>query len=1376
MRFFALLLLYIIGYTSYAQYCSPATSTLAITPSTTTQFTPYYTSGIPAFSFSATAGCSYTFSTCGESTNDTYLRLYSSTFALLGQWDDQCGLQSTFTWTCPANGTYYVHLSRFVCTSLTASTRMSYVMSCPTPPCSNPVVDAGNDIIICEGASGILNGSATAGTGSGGGSGSGTLMVTISGSGWQDMVSWTLTNSTGGVIGSGGPYAFGATTNVNIATPGNGPYTFFLETQGTICDNTVNFSISCNGNSISSGVVPPCTQTTVLVASCTGTGGGGSTLPLTYSWSPATALSSTTVLNPTASPTTTTTYTLTATQGTCSSQDQVVVTVTPNPTVSGAAQSFCSGDSVTLSVNGSPNGGAFLWTPNGQTTSTISVSPSSTTTYNVQYTIGGCSANSTITASLINGLDFANIQSPGTSMICEGDSITVFGQVFEPGLTETVGQAAGISVQFGINSLDSDPSTWPLSAWSTATYNPGSQLNPNNDEYQATIGNLPSGTYYFAFSYTYNGCMVYGGYNASGGGFWNGTTNINGILVVNPNITPSFSSIAAICEGSAFPVLPTSSLEGITGTWLPLPNNLQTTSYTFTPTSGLCALPETAVIVVNSLPTVSINNITNTTILNCTQTSIGLNAIGSGSFTWSNGINPISTGSSLNVTSPGIYTLGILDQNGCVANTSITISQDIANPTASIINNSNVTELNCTQTSISLTGAGGATYSWSNGINNIGNASSLTLFTPGTYTLTVTGANGCTDTEVITITQNNTAPTAAISNGTTILDCNTTSIALTASGGQNYSWSNATGVVGTNAQLQVTTAGTYIVTVTESNGCSDTETITITSQANTIPTFTQIAPICTGDIINLPVVSNNSVTGTWSPAVNNISTTTYTFTPTPGLCANTTTMTVVVNPYPNISAQNDTICDGSVGTITTQVDLIGGSYSWMNNTNNQANLNISPSSSSSYSVIYDLAGCTDTATAEIIVKPVPIVQVQDATICEGQTGELIASANLPNGVFLWDNGSTNDTLVLSPTNTTNLSVTYTINGCSSIPVTAMLTVNPLPVISINNQTICSGDPVTLQASANPTGTYFWGANAIQGNPTYTFTPIQDTTIEVFNVLNGCSSDTLAATVTVLPLPVSTFSANIQQGCAPLSVDFTADVLSNTSYTWQTSNQLNASGAQTSFDFQANGSYSITLTATLNGCSTTNTLSNMIEVDNYPIASFEPSAEVFTQPNQQLSFWNNSIGASTYQWNFGEGGSSTDQGPSYIFNLDNEGTTVTLFAYSNLGCLDTVSLFIGFDPGLVYYIPNTFTPDGDQFNQTFLPIFTAGIDPYNFQFLIYNRWGEMVFESRDPSVGWDGSFGMQGNPCQNGTYTYLITVKLPTIDKRQTIKGHVNLIR
>jgi gliding motility-associated-like protein len=112
----------------------------------------------------------------------------------------------------------------------------------------------------------------------------------------------------------------------------------------------------------------------------------------------------------------------------------------------------------------------------------------------------------------------------------------------------------------------------------------------------------------------------------------------------------------------------------------------------------------------------------------------------------------------------------------------------------------------------------------------------------------------------------------------------------------------------------------------------------------------------------------------------------------------------------------------------------------------------------------------------------------------------------------------------------------------------------------------------------------------------------------------------------------------------------------------------------------------------------------------------------------------------------------------------------------LGCSDSTSFYIGFDPGLVYYIPNTFSPDGDQFNQTFLPIFTSGIDSYNYQMLIYNRWGEIIFESLHPEIGWDGSFGLQGNPAQNGTYTYLITIKVPSIDKRQNIKGHVNLIR
>ena len=1178
----------------HAQYCTPPTSTTAITPTTTTQFTATFPAGTaPVFTFSATAGCTYTFATCGLSNVDTYLRIYNAAGMFVQGWDDQCGfLQSNAVWLCPTSGAYSIQLSQFLCQPLFGAASVSYFTSCPTTSCTNPIVNAGNDLTLCAGGSVQLAGVASIGSGS------------------------------------------------------------------------------------------------------------GSTAPLTILWSPAAGLSATNILNPIATPTSTSTYTLTATQGTCTSQDQVVVTVNPTPTVSGTAQTFCQGTSVTLSANGTPTGGAFLWTPGGQTTNSITVSPNATTSYNVQYTIGGCSANSSITATQINGLDFANIQAPGNSSICEGQSITIYGQVFEAGLTEAVGQGAGITVQYGISTTDTDPATWPLSAWSSATYNPASLVNPNNDEYQGTLSNLAPGTYYYAFSYTYNGCTVYGGYNTTGGGFWNGTSNLNGVIVVNPNITPSFAPIAAICSGGAFPALPATSTNGITGTWSPAPNNLQTTTYTFTPTAGLCALPATISVVVNPLPSLSIANTPNTTVLNCSQTTISLSAVGSGSFAWANGVIPISTGPTISVTTPGTYTLGILDQNGCASTTSITITQDISVPVALIQN--------------------------------------------------ITGTNN--------------------------LNCNTTSIELNASGGVSYSWSNGTTVLTSTSNLTVTAAGTYTVTTTGTNGCIDTATITINQQANTTPIFNAIAPICIGSSFVLPTTSTNAVTGSWNPAPNFNATTTYTFTPTVGLCANPVTLTVIVNPYPTISAQNDTTCAGSVGTITTQVSIPGGTYIWSPSASNQANLSLVVGLTNSYQVIYSVAGCADTATASIVVKPVPQVLTQNDTICSGDIATIGAFVDLPNGTYSWSNGSSTSFQTLNPTVTTNYILVYTVNGCSSAPATATVTVFPVPNITISNQTICAGNAVTLVANANPSGTFFWGPNHTQGSSTNTFTPQQDTTIQVFNVLNGCSSDTIQATVTVLPQPISSFTADVLQGCVPLSVSLSADIGNYSSYTWETSNQLSASGELTNLTFNTNGTFSISLTTTLNGCSSTTTIPNMIAVDNYPIASFEPSSEVFTEPNQALSFWNSSIGATSYVWNFGDGATSNEEGPTHVFQVENQGVDVVLFAYSDLGCADSASFFIGFDPGLVYYIPNTFTPDGDQFNQTFLPIFTTGVDPFNYQMLIYNRWGEIIFESLNPNIGWDASYGPKGNACPSGTYTYVITIKTPSVDKRQTITGHINLIR
>jgi len=260
------------------------------------------------------------------------------------------------------------------------------------------------------------------------------------------------------------------------------------------------------------------------------------------------------------------------------------------------------------------------------------------------------------------------------------------------------------------------------------------------------------------------------------------------------------------------------------------------------------------------------------------------------------------------------------------------------------------------------------------------------------------------------------------------------------------------------------------------------------------------------------------------------------------------------------------------------------------------------------------------------------------------------------------------------------------------------------------------------------------------------------------------------------LPISTFSGSPLTGCIPLEVTLLADDNSNTSYSWSASNGLTGTGAQSSLTFTSGGVYDITLTAGLNGCSTTTTLNNYVAADNYPIASFVPSSNSFTELTQLLEFTNTSSGANSYTWDFGDGASSTEINPEYIFSANLNGHVITLTAYSQFLCSNIDSVEILFNNGLIYYIPNTFTPNGDEFNQTFKPIFSNSIDVYNYSFYIYNRWEHVIFETHDVEKGWDGLFGEDGTPVPQGTYTYKIIVKYTETDERKEFFGHINLVR
>jgi gliding motility-associated-like protein len=280
---------------------------------------------------------------------------------------------------------------------------------------------------------------------------------------------------------------------------------------------------------------------------------------------------------------------------------------------------------------------------------------------------------------------------------------------------------------------------------------------------------------------------------------------------------------------------------------------------------------------------------------------------------------------------------------------------------------------------------------------------------------------------------------------------------------------------------------------------------------------------------------------------------------------------------------------------------------------------------------------------------------------------------------------------------------------------------------------------------------------------------------------GCTASD-QVNVVVNSNPVVTFTSDVTSGCAPLAVNLSNTTLNSSNCTWTLSNGLtfaNCGGFPVTFT-QA-GCFDVALTTTnSNGCTSSLAIPSFICVQALPDAEFTASPNPVTTDNTLVNFTNESSGADSYSWNFGDDSAlSTQSDPFHVFPDNSEANyMVTLIASTSFGCIDSAMAIIEVQEGLLYYIPNTFTPDGDLFNQTFKPIFTSGFDPFDYTLLIFNRWGEIVFESRNPEIGWDGTYG--GNHeiglCQEGVFTWKIEFKTIRNDERKMIVGHVNMLR
>jgi len=577
-----------------------------------------------------------------------------------------------------------------------------------------------------------------------------------------------------------------------------------------------------------------------------------------------------------------------------------------------------------------------------------------------------------------------------------------------------------------------------------------------------------------------------------------GCTNTKNVCVnVTPGTIPTFAAVGPYCSGAVIPNLPTTSTNGVTGTWSPAINNTATTLYTFTPTAGLCASPTTLTITINpkttptfaavgpycsgsavpNLPTTSTNGVTGT---------------------WAPAINNTNT---------TLYTF--TPTAGLCANTTtltITINPQIT-PTFTAVTPK------CTGSAIPAlptTSTNGINGTWSPAINNT--ATTTYTFTPAA------GQCATTTTMTITITSSITPTFAAV--GSYCSGVAIPALPTTSTNGINGTWSPA---------INNTTTTTYTFTPAAGQ-CATTTTLTITVNPNITPTFTGVPAKCSGAVIAaLPTTSNNGINGTWSPAINNTATTLYTFTPTAGQCATNTTMTITVNPLPVPTAVADSVnCNGgSTGsvTVTGVTSSVGPyTYSW-NSTpvqNTQTAIGL-PIGTYTVTVQDQNTGCTGQTTVTIS-QPLALTATENhvnPTCAQGTNGT--ATANPAGGTAPYSYSWNTTPIQLTKTATGLAAGSYTCtitdyNGCTTTTTAVLVDPAGMVLSSSMTQANCgaSDGSATVSVTSGGSGnfSYSWNTTPVQNTATATAIPSNTYIVTVTDVTLGCiSKDTIFVTTT-----------------------------------------------------------------------------------------------------------------------------------------------------------------------------------------------------------------------------------------------------------------------
>ncbi|MFM2206246.1 MAG: hypothetical protein RL213_221 [Bacteroidota bacterium] len=714
----------------------------------------------------------------------------------------------------------------------------------------------------------------------------------------------------------------------------------------------------------------------------------------------------------------------------------------------------------------------------------------------------------------------------------------------------------------------------------------------------------------------------------------------------------------------------------------------------------------------------------------------------------------------------------------------------------------------CPGASGALVASGAASYLW-----NTGATTAAISVTPASTTVyTVTGTTlGCSATVTAIAAVSNSMTVNTGPGDTVCLGSSVMLQALPASGNFTYVWTPGTGLSSTSVSNPVSTPVadiTYTVTVTDANGCSGTSAVRVMVDPYPVATANATPVNCfggsDGSVFATPSGGFGPYQFSWSNGCTSVSCTglaagSYSVIVSDAIGCTVTASATVTEPSLLTVSGTPTATVPCFGSCTAAADAVpaGGTppyqFLWSSVPAQSASTANGLCAGAYQCTVSDANGCTAVQSVSVS-EPTPVVpQIISDVPCAGGSTYLTASATGGSGsyTYSWSPSTGLSSVSISdPVASPAALTTYTVvvtdaNGCVSPPDT--VNVNPSIALTVNaagTGPVCPGDTVYLSATgANGNGgpySFQWSDQngiTISANANVIVTPFFSTSYFV-TVSDGCSSpqtDSVDILVHIPPDPI--VSSTPAEGCAPLCVTFSSGLAPGAAtLLWDFGSMLGDSTAmEPTICFETPGTYEVDVIATSpEGCTAATDAPTNVVVHEGPTADFTIDNSTGNINTPVFQFQDaSSSNVVQWMWNFGDGTPLLNGGPVATHSYADAAASnefhsfvATLLVTTRFGCVDTVSRPIRLEPVFEFFIPNAFTPNGDDANSTF---YGKGIGIKEYEMWIFDRWGLEIFhcEQNGSNVPWDyhGQEGMssncrwdgrvEGRPVQQDVYVWKV---------------------